>query len=139
MEPARGKSCLSGHRRPRHTWGGKGLILGSETFSYLYNSIIPGTEMQIPLVDTAPQVVQTPTQLPGCSSAEAHRNRASRELPLGTTSRSRHTRGGYNLFPGLKYFHSIFTFNNPGMKSQIPRVNTAPQGLETPTQLAICY
>ena len=38
---------------------------GSEILPYLYNSNNPGTNMEIPRVDTAPQGVEIPTQLGG--------------------------------------------------------------------------
>ena len=39
---------------------------GSETLAYLYNSNNKGTLTHIPRVDTAPQDVETPTQLAMC-------------------------------------------------------------------------
>ena len=67
-------------------------MLESEILPYLYNSNNPGTITDIPRVDTAPQGVETPTQLARCELAEAHGTSARRPLPLGTTSRSRRTR-----------------------------------------------
>ena len=50
---------------PPHSWG-ISYIPRVKPPSYLYNSINPGTNIQIPLVDAAAQVEQMPTQLPGC-------------------------------------------------------------------------
>ena len=32
----------------------------------------------------------------------------------------------------------IYNSKNPGAKTKIPRVDTAPQGIETPTELSGC-
>ena len=44
--------------------------------------------------------------------------------------------------PHLISFHityQVYNSNNPGMKTYIPRVDTAPQGVETPTLLAYSW
>ena len=69
-------------------------MLESEILPYLYNSNNPGTITDIPRVDTAPQGVETPTQLAGYYLAEAHGACVWQEFSLGTTSRSRRTRVG---------------------------------------------
>ena len=93
---------------------------------------------QIPRIDTAPQGLETPTKLAGYRLAEAHGTGTGQELPLGTTPRSRRTRGGHVTIPGSKtrpYLHKPY---NPGTKTQIPLVDTASQVVQTPTQLPAC-
>ena len=66
MEPARGESCLSGQRRgPAAPVEDKFPSPDQKSF-HIYNFNNPGTKTQIPRVDTAPQGVETPTQLAGC-------------------------------------------------------------------------
>ena len=40
--------------------------------------------------------------------------------------------------PGQKSYCYLYNSNNPGTKTEIPRVNTAPLNVETPTQLTGC-
>ena len=47
-------------------------------------------------------------------------------------------RGGEVPIPALEILQYISNSNNSGTKTQINRVDTAPQGVETPTQLAGC-
>ena len=40
--------------------------------------------------------------------------------------------------PGSETLAYLFNINNQGAKTQITRVYTAPQGVQSPTQLAGC-
>ena len=56
-------------------------------------------------------------------------------LPLGPTLRSRRTRRGYVPITRSEILPYMYTFDNPATKTQILRVDTAPQGVVTPTPL----
>ena len=58
---------------------------------------------------------------------------ARRELLLGETPRSRRTRGGYVPILGSEIPPYIYNYDNTGTKIVIPRVETDPHGVETPT------
>ena len=42
------------------------------------------------------------------------------------------------LSPDQKILPYLYNSNNPGTKTEISRVDTAPQGVETPTPLGDC-
>ena len=68
MEPARGESCPSGQRRGPAAPGEDRVLFPDQRSFHVSTSNSHILEMKtgIPLVDTAPQGVQTPTTLPGC-------------------------------------------------------------------------
>ena len=95
MEQSRSESCPSGQRRgpaaPGEYW-----VLSPDQKSFhisITNSNNLRMKTKIPRVDTAPQGVQTPTQLARCRLTEALGASARRELSLWPSSRSRRTRG----------------------------------------------
>ena len=61
----------------------------------------------------------------------AHGASARRQLPIGTTSRSRRTRGGKVTIPGSETLPYLYNSNYLETQTQIPRVDTTPQGVET--------
>ena len=58
-------------------------------------------------------------------------------MPLGPTTRSRRTRKGEALIRWSVILPCLYN-SNPGMKRNIPRVDTAPQGVEALTPLGHC-
>ena len=103
-------------RRAYATRVGYGPILRSEILRNIHNSKKPWTRTGVPRVDT-PRVV-TPRKVwktqPGVRRASA-------------------TRGGYGPIPGSAILPNIYS-NKPWTKTGVPRVDTAPQGVENPTQ-----
>ena len=61
MEPAGGEGCPSGQGRGCAVHGEVKALSRDQAFFHLCNSIKPGTKAVIPLVDTAPHDVETPT------------------------------------------------------------------------------
>ena len=108
-------------------------------FLSIFNSNSPMTKTQILRGDTAPQGLGYSTRLAILSLAEAHGTRTGRELSFETTPRSRRTRGGYVPISGSGILPYLCNSNNPRTKTQIPRVDTAPESVENTTQLAGCY
>ena len=94
MKSARGESCPPGQRRGPAARGEDEFPFPDQK-SFHISTIPnkPGTKTEMPRVDTAPHVVETPTPLAGCWLAGAYGASVRRGLPLGTTSRSCRTRG----------------------------------------------
>ena len=59
---------------------------------------------------------------------------AAARVALGLTSRFRRIRGGQRPIPGSETLPNLYSSNQPGAKTVIPQVDTAPTGVETPTQ-----
>ena len=57
---------------------------------------------------------------------------------LGLENKASATRRRQGPIPGLEIPPYICNSDNPGTKTAIPRVDTAPQGVETPTPLGDC-
>ena len=79
----------------------------------------------IPRFETAPHVVETPAALTGRSLTGP-----------GIVHKASAPRGGYVSIPGLEILQYLYNSDNLGTKAVIPRVETAPHGVETPTPSA---
>ena len=75
----------------------------------------------IPRVDTDPHSLEPLTPLAG------------RWQAVGVTPGFRRTPSGWGLTPGSETLLGIYNSNKPGMTRDIPRVGTAPPGVETLT------
>ena len=71
--------------------------------------------------------------------AGAHKGRVRRELRLEPTPRSRRTRGGKLPIPGSEIIQHPYNCNYPWTKTKIPRVDTAPQGVEPQPHWVVVY
>ena len=134
LEPARVEIFPPGQRR-RPAAPGDDKVPSPRCFrTSTTNSNNPGTNTDAPQVDTVPQGVEIPTPLADflAGAHHGHGANARRDFPLGATSRSHRTRGRQNSIPGPYILPYVYIFNNPGTKTEIPRVDTVPQGVETP-------
>ena len=109
--------------RARAPRGGQIPIPALEILQFIYNSHNLGAKTVIPRVET-PRTVWKPQS--HCPIADW----------LGIVHRASSPRGGQIPIPALKILPDIFKTNYPGRKTVIPRVDTVPQGVETPTSLA---
>ena len=119
--------------RSRRSRRDEGPIPGSEMFPYLNNLNNAGPKTDIPRVNTSPPGVEAPTLLADCRLAGDHGINVRRESPLGPTSRSRRSRRDESPIPRSEIFPYLNDLNNAGPKTNIPRVNTAPHGVNTPS------
>ena len=103
----------------------------------MYNSDKPGTKTEIPGVDTAPYGVEAPTPRAGWWLAEARGASARRELRCPSGQRRGPAAPGEDQVtcPGSEILPILYKSNQPGTETEIPRVDTAPHDMETPTPL----
>ena len=134
MEPARGASCPSGQRRGPVAPGEDTFpSLVQKSFHISTTPTIRGRKRRS-LGTTPPRKVWKPQsnwvvadwlgRMPaggeGCPSGQGRGWAAHGEVKVPS--------------PDKKFFHISTNSNKPGTKTVIPRVDTAPHGVETPTQ-----
>ena len=69
--------------------------------------------------------------------SDSRSQRTARVAPWHNVEISPHP-GRIGIISGSEIRPYLYNSNEPGTKTQIPRVDTAPRGVETPTQLAGC-
>ena len=138
MEPARGESSPSGQRRSPAAPGEDKFPSLDQNLSLSLQLQQTGDENADPRGQYRPSrcgnLNTTGWLLIGWGSWSQHAARAS---PRDNIEVPPHP-GRTQFIPGLETLPCLYNFNNPAMKTQIPRVDTAPHGVGTPTTLAGC-
>ena len=137
MEPARGESCPSCQRRCPAARGEDKVLSPDQKSFHISKTNSNNLRMKtgIRRVDTAPHGMETPTTLAGCWLAGAHGTSERRGFCHSGQGRGCAAHGEVEVpSPDQKFFHISTIPTNQGTKTVIPRVDTAPHGVETPTQ-----
>ena len=137
MEPTRGEIFPSGQRRGLAAPGEDNSRPGSETLAYLYNCNIARTKTEICRARHRHARCGNPNPTGWLLiGGGLWRKRAARFSSRDNVEASPHP-GRIGSHPRIKILPYLHNSNNKGTKTEIPRLDTAPRCVETPSILLL--